>query len=150
MICGRQRKCSESMTTPGNFWNAMSYRLLSGSNRVRYLGTMARCSSSRSKTCWRFRPTFSGLVCLSSPTTIVFLARASRGSASSPICEASSTISTSNGGSVSGRKLVSARAVGMIQTGTASLDSSSAARISASQRCANLPPVFPYRVTART
>ena len=38
MIGGRQRKCSVSMTTPGNFWKAMSYRLLSGSNRVRYLG----------------------------------------------------------------------------------------------------------------
>ena len=81
---------------------------------------------------------------------MVFLARASKGSASSPIWDASSTTRTSKGGSASGRKLLSARAVGMIHTGTAFFDSSSAARISASQRWANLPPVFPNLVTART
>ncbi len=70
-------------------------------------------------------------------------ASASSGSASNPIWEASSITNTSNGGTAVGRKLVRARAVGMIHTGTAVFASSRAARISLIQRCANLPPVLP-------
>ncbi len=91
----------------------------------------------------RLKPTFSGDVCLSSPTMIDFRASASIGNVNKPHCEASSTISTSKGGSMPGLNDRITVLTGITQTGTASFARSIASFATDCQWPAYLPVPLP-------